>query len=231
MYVTRLLSHLQSSPESLSLPSDGPNSGFLVIQDKNSETKNRYVKDLPFDLPLSYKSSDAIVVGKWYCPFMFIKDGTLRDQMKKSMFYEMTLEQKWEQIFTCVNGYNQGNVVFVDFAVQTEIVTVGGREAVWDENRVADGVIWFRSFGVNIGLSSLIVDRMKWEQERGGWLGGEKRQVSVNKTEEYAGIGVGGWSRFGCYVLVERFVLKRMDRSVALTYDFKHTHVIRSKWE
>ncbi|CAL5396484.1 unnamed protein product [Camellia sinensis] len=382
MYVTRLLSHLQSSPESLSLPSDGPNSGFLVIQDKNSDTttffgllKNRYVKDLPlpqnkelhveyssddeettfvpvvnkplssnlyyalkphrshkgeayvcskeedmdtscccnciqdvqprpldpndiyqqfhivpykrggqfyaksiapdgippnflrrkgwcirtqtpknyqlgealgintalrdrlpsFDLPLSYKSSEAIVVGKWYCPFMFIKDGTLRDQMKKSMFYEMTLDQRWEQIFTCENGYNQGNAVFVDVAVQTEIVTVGGREAVWDENKVADGVIWFTSFGgvgeVNIGLISLIVDRMKWEQERGGWLGGEKRQVSVNKTEEYAGIGVGGWSRFGCYVLVERFVLKRMDKSVALTYDFKHTHVIRSKWE
>ncbi|CAL5399485.1 unnamed protein product [Camellia sinensis] len=87
----------------------------------------------------------------------------------------MTLEQKWEQIFTCENGYNQGNIVFVDVAVQTELVTVGGREAVWDENRVANGVIWFTSFVV----------------------------VSVNKTEEYAGIGVGGWSRFGCYVLVE----------------------------
>ncbi|KAL7260629.1 hypothetical protein ACSBR1_006317 [Camellia fascicularis] len=123
-----------------------------------------------FDFPLSYKSSEAIVVGKWYCPFMFIKDGRLRDQMKISMFYEMTLD-------------------------------------------------------------SLIVDRMKWEQERGGWLGGEKRQVTVNKTEEYSGIGVGGWSRFGCHVLVERFVLKRMDGSVVLTYDFKHTHVLRSKWE
>ncbi|CAL5399481.1 unnamed protein product [Camellia sinensis] len=109
----------------------------------------------------------------------------------------------------CENGYNQWNVVFVDVAVQIEIVTVGGREAVWDENRVADGVIWFTSFvgvgeEVNIGLSSLIVDRMKWQQERGGWLGCEKRQVSVNKTEEYVGIGVGGWSRFGCCVLVEK---------------------------
>ncbi|THG16972.1 hypothetical protein TEA_021977 [Camellia sinensis var. sinensis] len=189
-----------------------------------------------FDFPLSYKSSEAIVVGKWYCPFMFIKDGTLRDQMKISMFYEMTLEQRWEQIFTCENGYNQGNVVSVDVTVQRERVIVVGREAVWDENNVANGVIWFTSFGgvgeeVNIGLSSLIVDRMKWEQERGGWLGGEKRQVTVNKTEEYAGIGVGGWSRFGCYVLVERFVLKRMDGNVVLTYDFKHTHVLRSKWE
>ncbi|CAL5338701.1 unnamed protein product [Camellia sinensis] len=189
-----------------------------------------------FDFPLSYKSSEAIVVGKWYCPFMFIKDGTLRDQMKISMFYEMTLEQRWEQIFTCENGYNQGNVVSVDVAVQREMVTAAGREAVWDENNVATGVIWFTSFGgvgeeVNIGLSSLIVDRMKWEQERGGWPPSEKRQVRVNKTEEYAGIGVGGWSRFGCYLLVERFVLKRMDGSVVLTYDFKHTHVIRSKWE
>ncbi|GMP58696.1 hypothetical protein CsSME_00022279 [Camellia sinensis var. sinensis] len=165
-----------------------------------------------FDFPLSYKSSEAVVVGKWYCPFI------------------------WEQIFTCENGYNQGNVVSVDVTVQREMVIVAGREAVWDENNVANGVIWFTSFGgageeVNIGLSSLIVDRMKGEQERGGWLGGEKRLVTVNKTEEYAGIGVGGWSRFGCYVLVDRFVLKRMDGSVVLTYDFKHTHVIRSKWE
>ncbi|GMP58697.1 hypothetical protein CsSME_00022280 [Camellia sinensis var. sinensis] len=188
-----------------------------------------------FDFPLSYKSSEAVVVGKWYCPYMLIKDGTLRDQMKISMFYEMTLEQRWEQIFTCENGYNQGNVVSVDVTVQRERVIVVGREAVWDDNNVANGVIWFTSFGgvgeeVNIGLSSLIVDRMKWEQERGGWPRSEKKQVRVNKTE-YAGIGVGGWSRFGCYVLVERFVLKRMDGSVVLTYDFKHTHVIRSKWE
>ncbi|CAL5338707.1 unnamed protein product [Camellia sinensis] len=348
MYVTRLLSHIQRSPESLSLPPDGPNSGYLVIQDKESKTTPFFeflnVQDLPLPqnkkLHVNYLSDDeettfvpvvnkplssnlyyalkphgsrkgesyacskeedmsssccwgnsiqdveprpidpndiyqqfhiipyerslnnggafsatsiapdgfpphllrregcseAIIVGKWYCPFMFIKNGTLRDWMKRSMFYEMILEQRWEQIFCCENDYSKGNVVSLDVAVQTEMVIMAGRNAVWDENSVTNGVIWFTSLvgvgeEVNIGLSSLIVDRMKWEQERGGWISSQKRQARVNKTEEYAGIGVGGWSRFGCYVLVERFVLKRMDGSVALTYDFKHTHVIRSKWE
>ncbi|XP_028083871.1 uncharacterized protein LOC114285075 [Camellia sinensis] len=140
----------------------------------------------------------------------------------------MTLEQRWEQIFSCENDYSEGNVVSLDVAVQTEIVIMASRDTVWDENSVMNGVTWFTSFigigeEVNIGLSLLIVDRMKWEQERGGWISRKKRQAMVNKTEQYAGIGVGGLSRFGCYVLVERFVLKRMDGSVALTYDFKHT--------
>ena len=70
---------------------------------------------------------------------------------------------------------------------------------------------------------------MKWEQERVGWIGGEKRQAKVKRTEEFG--GVGGWRKFGCYVLVERVVLKRMDGSVTMTYEFKHNHQIRSKWE
>ena len=28
----------------------------------------------------------------------------LKEQMKKSMFYEVTLEQRWEKIFECVNA-------------------------------------------------------------------------------------------------------------------------------
>ncbi|KAF7113092.1 hypothetical protein RHSIM_RhsimUnG0162100 [Rhododendron simsii] len=177
-----------------------------------------------------------VVVGKWYCPFMFVKDGNLKDQMKRSLFYEMTLEQRWEKIFACENNFSsQGNSVSVESEVQRKVAFVGGREAVWDENRVGDGVVWFRGFGVveqviNVGLSSLIVDRMKWEEERGGWVREGNRQVKVKRTEEFGGSG-GGWSKFGCYVLVERFVLKRMDGSVVLTYDFKHTHVIRCKWE
>ena len=113
---------------------------------------------------------------------MFVKDigTTLRDQIKDSIFYEMTLEQTWEQIFTSENDYSKGNVVSVDVGVQREMVTVGGREAVWDESNVVDGMIWFSSFGggggeVSVGLSSLIVGRMKWEQERGGWVNKGRR--------------------------------------------------------
>ncbi|CAN0929877.1 hypothetical protein LINGRAHAP2_LOCUS37316 [Linum grandiflorum] len=43
------------------------------------------------------------VVGKWYCPFLFIKDPDMKveDQVIHSRFYEMTLEQQWEPIFGC----------------------------------------------------------------------------------------------------------------------------------
>ena len=66
MYVTRLLSHIQRSPESLSLPPDGPNSGYLVIQDKESKTTTFFgflnVKDLPLpqnkELHVNYLSDD-----------------------------------------------------------------------------------------------------------------------------------------------------------------------------
>lgn len=57
----------------------------------------------------------------------------------------------------------------------------------------------------------------------------EKQVMRVERKEEFK--GKGGWSKFDCYLLVKRFVLKRIDGSVALTWDFKHTHKIRSKWE
>lgn len=55
MYVTRLLSHYRKNPASLSLPPEGPNSGYLVIQDEEAETyscfglcRSRYLNSLPF---------------------------------------------------------------------------------------------------------------------------------------------------------------------------------------
>ncbi|VVA35355.1 PREDICTED: (DUF1262) [Prunus dulcis] len=197
-----------------------------------------------FDFPLSHDCSEAVFVGKWYCPFMFVKEGgvRLKEQMKKCMFYEILLEQRWEKIFDSVNenveGKNKG-AVFVDAFAQREVVFVGGSEAIWDERNVSgDGFMWFKSFdGVggetSVGLSMKVVERMKWEQERVGWVGGDERQVRVERVEEFGGTG-GMWKRFGCHVLVERFVLKRMSVNgsfALLTYDFKHTHQIRSKWE
>ncbi|XAR65356.1 hypothetical protein NMG60_11009453 [Bertholletia excelsa] len=71
MYVTRRLSLFQRSPNSLSAPPEGPNSGYLVIQDEESETeittccgtsKSRQVRDLPIpqnkELGLEYGSDD-----------------------------------------------------------------------------------------------------------------------------------------------------------------------------
>lgn len=179
-----------------------------------------------FEFPLSQKSSEAVVVGKWYCPFMFVKEGNVKEQVKSSMYYEMTLEQMWEKVWEC----GKGDSVGLDCFVRTEVANVvaAGSEGEWVGNVGDDGFVWFS----NVGLSLAIVERMKWEEERAGWVGGNNRQVRVQKVkEEIEGGLVGGWSKLGFYVLVERFVLRRMGGSLVLSYDFKHTQQIRSKWE
>ncbi|KAJ6856124.1 hypothetical protein NC651_037869 [Populus alba x Populus x berolinensis] len=73
-----------------------------------------------FHLPLSQRSSAPVVVGNWYCPFMLIKEGKLKDQMSISRYYEMTLEQRREQIFASEYNSSEGNSVVVDAVVQRE---------------------------------------------------------------------------------------------------------------
>jgi hypothetical protein len=184
-----------------------------------------------FDFPLSNVRSESVVVGKWYCPFMFVKEGMkLKEQMKMSMFYELTLVQRWEKIFTKENENNGENNVLVDVVIQTEVAKVVGKDAIWDENRLVDGVLWFKSVEeTSVGLSLEVVKAMKWEQERFGWICGNGRQVRITKVEEFGGINK--WKKFGYYVLVESFVLKRMDGRLVMTYDYRHSQQIRSKWE
>lgn len=159
----------------------------------------------------------------------------LKDQVKKSMFYEMTLEQRWDKVFERENLGKDGNLVSINVVVETEDVCVLERKAVWDEMNVDDKVVWFRSSDgegeeYRIGLNRVIVERMKQEQERVGWVSGDVRSRRVERADEEFN-GTGEWTKFGCYILVESFVLKRMDESLVLKYDFKHTHHIRCKWE
>ncbi|KAJ6368305.1 hypothetical protein OIU78_000820 [Salix suchowensis] len=50
-----------------------------------------------FDFPLSTKSSSRVTVGRWYCPFVFVREeARMREQMKSSMLYSMALEQYWK---------------------------------------------------------------------------------------------------------------------------------------
>ncbi|CAI8587679.1 unnamed protein product [Vicia faba] len=185
-----------------------------------------------FNFPLSNDRSELVVVGKWYCPFMFVKEVMkLKEQMKLSPFYELTLEQRWEKIFTKENSGEGG--VLVDVNIQTEVAKIAGKDAVWDENRLVDGVLWFKSVEEageeSVGLSLEVVEGMKWEQERFGWIAGKERHVKVTRFEEFG--GTNNWNKFSCYVLVESFSLRRMDRRLILTYDYRHSHQIRSKWE
>ncbi|CAL0308022.1 unnamed protein product [Lupinus luteus] len=145
----------------------------------------------------------------------------------------MTLEQKWEEIYYCENGMKGNNTVNVDVVVQREKVVVAGWEAMIDELEVAEGVLWFNSFSNvgeknSVGLSSAIVERMKWEQERVGWIEGKEQQIRVTKFEVFE--GTKEWKKF-LYVLVETFVLKRLDGSFVLSFAFKHHHQLTGKWE
>ncbi|GMN38877.1 hypothetical protein TIFTF001_008111 [Ficus carica] len=190
-------------------------------------------------LPLN-SSSETVVVGKWYCPFVFVKecDEELEEQMKKSVFYVVTLEQRWDKIFGCENGQNSYEKdVYVEVLVEREWACVDEKEAVCDWGHVDSGVIWFRSAKNGegeearlLGLSVLVAERVRWEQERVGWrIDENERKVKVKRREEFE--GKGKWKKFGCYVLVERFVFKRMDGSALLAHDFKHTSKIRCIWE
>ena len=182
-----------------------------------------------FNFSILNDCSELVVVGKWYCPFMFVKEGmNLKEQMRKSVFYELTLEQRWEKIFSKENSGEGG--MLVDVIIQTEVAKVEGKDAVWDENRLVDGVLWFKSVEEkSVGLSLEVVEAMKWEQRRFGWNAGNGRQVRVTKAEEFD--GANKWKKFSSYVLVESFLLKRMDGKLMLTYDYRHSHQIRSKWE
>ncbi|GMN38880.1 hypothetical protein TIFTF001_008110 [Ficus carica] len=126
----------------------------------------------------SNSSSETVAVGRWYCPFVFVKEvfGKLKEQMKKSMFYEVKLEQRWEKIYGCENGENSdGKVVYVDVLVEREKASADEEEAVCDWGHVDNGVIWFRRAKNGgggdsrlLGLSVLVAERMRWEQERVG---------------------------------------------------------------
>ncbi|ONK69429.1 uncharacterized protein A4U43_C05F22800 [Asparagus officinalis] len=175
--------------------------------------------------------SSSTVVGKWYIPSVFVKEGdVLNDKMRKPMFYEMTLEQYWEEIYACENDSHEGNVVEVGVNVIREFALLNGRENVKGDIEMKDGFIYFEpvnSVGNGLGLNLIIWERMRWEEERGGWVSGEKME-RVEREEIYE--GEREWKKYDCYLLVERFVLKRMNGSVALTCEFKHTNKIRSKW-
>ncbi|KAJ0094777.1 hypothetical protein Patl1_16577 [Pistacia atlantica] len=146
-----------------------------------------------FNFPLPNKVSKPVAVGKWYCPFIFIKESSLKQQIKNSMYYELTLEQRWEQIFASENSHSRENGVVVDVVVPTEVVSFGGVEGVPDEKNVVDGMMWFKSSinaggELSVGLSTLIIERMKWEEERFGWVVGTEKQVRVKKVEEFGGV-------------------------------------------
>ncbi|KAL5974461.1 hypothetical protein ACLOJK_031126 [Asimina triloba] len=114
----------------------------------------------PFDFPISNKRRGGEVIKSH--DLNSNQNQIPTDRVKQSNS-EMCLELLWEEIHACENHAGvEGKAV----AVSRELATVFGEEAV---TNVADGLIWLK-WGVNntgVGLSTVVVDRMKWEAGRG----------------------------------------------------------------
>ncbi|MQM22790.1 hypothetical protein Taro_055848 [Colocasia esculenta] len=201
------------------------------------------------DFPIGGRP-EAVVVGRWYCPFVFVREGRLKpkDQMKQSTYYTMELEQSWEDLSRRENATAGGRApVLVAEGVRTEDVVLWGRCEVKEERDVKDGFMHFspeekkkkkKRMG-GVALSMAIVEKVRWEEQRVGWVGGhdgcgvaDQRVMEKEEEPDQAAVGEGrGWRKFGCYVLVERFLLKRTDGTLVLTWEFRRLHQVRSKWE
>ncbi|WRX28957.1 Protein of unknown function DUF1262 - like 3 [Theobroma cacao] len=172
-----------------------------------------------------------IIIGKWYTPFVFVKgEGPVKVQMEKYLFYTITLEKRWQKIHSCENHGSKGNAIAVNISVQREVNFLFGTEAEKDSGMDNDGLIWFRVYDhrreVNkVGLSLAFVERMRWLEQSARWVDGVER---FERVETASGVG---WRRFCCYVLVESFVLRRMDGTLVLNCDFRHTNEIQTKWQ
>ncbi|KAL2552157.1 hypothetical protein Fot_05776 [Forsythia ovata] len=213
---------------------------------------NSLLQELPeLNVPLYSKCSTPIIIGKWYCPCVFVKEEAhrVKDQMRKSVFYELSLNLWWEQIYSCENelvtwdisqdiyrssGNLENNVVVVNKRVKRLVSLVCGVEAEKDEDRLdAEGFVWFKikeqhSRRVGVGLNLAILEKIRLLQETRGWFDGH-REVIIKGRKEVRNDIV--WRKFGCYVLVEGFVLSRMDGSVLINFNFRNTSKIECRWE
>lgn len=184
------------------------------------------------NFPVSIQDTPKIVIGRWYSPFIFVKEERgLEKQMKRSMFYEVILEQFWEEVYAYENQNGEEKVVEVNALIASKMFFLDGKEVVQANKPDGDGMIWFKpidSKGKGVGLSLAIWERIRWEEIRRGGIGDEEVE-RIERREEYE--GKSGWKKFACYVLVERFAFWRMDGSLAFYFEFRHATKVRTKWE
>ncbi|MCL7031866.1 hypothetical protein MKW94_014725 [Papaver nudicaule] len=191
----------------------------------------------------SNNDGNIVEVGKWYCPSVFVREEVLNDHsVHPSSFYEMNLEQYWEEIYKSeydndvTQGHGNKNTVVVSQVVEKQSFMLFGEKAVKYETNGgvgSDEFVWFGhaepTEGNGVGLSVAVMEKMKCIQELGGWSGEGDNAARVTKVEKFEGNH--GWKRFGCFVLVERFALRRMDGTLVLACDYKHLNKVQCKWE
>ncbi|KAL6598544.1 hypothetical protein ACP70R_046243 [Stipagrostis hirtigluma subsp. patula] len=167
----------------------------------------------------TFPAAATTTVGRWYCPFFLIKEGNVvpRQQMSRSAFYEVVLEQRWEPVPEQGHGVPK---------LASKTAFIGGSVEAKQEPqspRRGDAYVWFRAAaaaaaaGQRFGVCTSVWERMLSEEHNGGWVDKE------DEEEEESGKVSGG------EVLVERFLMKRMDGSVAMVFDFVHLDKVRAK--
>lgn len=188
----------------------------------------------PFNFSLTEKRSPIVTVGEWYCPFIFIKEQGNRFedpkiQLMETPFYKMDLEKFWEEIYS-TEVSTGGEDIFVQTTIRVEEASLLGSEAV-EETRDDDGSVWIKALMQKNGklnglrLSWPIIAKMRADQGREG-SEAASRDIRVEKLFNNIMIG----RKFVCYVVMERYVLKRMDGSIVLTCSFRHWNQIEGKW-
>lgn len=197
---------------------------------------NSSLTQLPeLDFPQLPKRSTPIITGRWYCPFVFVKERTsLKEQMQKSLFYELTLKKWWEKIYS---GENDGGrcAVVISAKVKRLVTLVYGMEAEKENRDLDDGFVWFGVKGefskrkASVGLNLGVYEKLRWVQESRGWFDGGVSDVRVDGRREIN--SENGWTRFGCYVLVESFVFRKLDGSLLINFNFKNIDRIECKFE
>lgn len=171
---------------------------------------------------------------------MYREEAKLWRHMKKSMFYEITLEQYWEEIYSRANkGEEEDETIVIDALVKREEALLYGTEAMIEVKPVP-GFVCFtvpndsgNGNKVRLGMGLAVFEAMRGIQVERGWMEEQEHDVRVERVEESGRRRRENmkWKRFGCYVLVESFLVRRIDGILIMKYNFKHTHKIQCKWD
>uniref|UniRef100_A0A0D9X7S6 AAA+ ATPase domain-containing protein n=1 Tax=Leersia perrieri TaxID=77586 RepID=A0A0D9X7S6_9ORYZ len=122
---------------------------------------------------------------------------------------------------------NRPDEVKVSMTVRWSTAALELTGAVQEDGlQLVDGVMWFRLASSTSPVGEVGLDMMRLEMERGVCVIGNGDVERIERRHE----GLGQWHNFGCYLFLEKFVLRRKDTTIALSYGFRHANKIKTKW-
>ncbi|TVU06058.1 hypothetical protein EJB05_49249, partial [Eragrostis curvula] len=138
-------------------------------------------------------------VGKWYCPFYLIQEDG-----RRSRWTAACSTSGGEKVDARGGSKMTSKKALISRNVEAE------QEA--GSSRHSDAYVWFRAAaaGQKVGVGTSVLERMR---TKGGWVDNEENDGNVAA---------------GRLVLVERFVVKRMDGTVVVAFDFAHLNKIKA---